>query len=279
VSNVKKLTRKLLPFYVLAAAAVGVSTVMSTAATAASSSAAGTAQATSSLPACPFWAGNVTPPNRPVTPWVPPLQTAPALNFSTRMEAPTLTGTLVNGQVDLTVSRVPGAVAYRIWRDGVPVAWIDDWGQASITTVDTAPCQNAFYQVVTLSNNSGSDASMGQLSRPYWLGSNGTLALGPASPPVGTTINMLVTSYNNGGQTASGYNTTIGMCATDPRVIPWGTYFTVPGYGTCFAGDIGTWISNDTVDLWLPGSQANGWGVQDRTITIIADPYPASSSP
>jgi chitinase len=63
------------------------------------------------------------------------------------------------------------------------------------------------------------------------------------------------------------------VCAVDPRVIPWGTYFTVPGYGTCFAGDIGTWIQNDTVDVWLPGSQANGWGVQSRTVTIISNPY------
>ena len=81
------------------------------------------------------------------------------------------------------------------------------------------------------------------------------------------------------GLTASGYNAGLGKCAVDPRVIPWGTYFTVPGYGTCYAADIGTWIQNDTVDVWLPGSQANGWGVQDRTITIIADPYGSGTGP
>ena len=95
---------------------------------------------------------------------------------------------------------------------------------------------------------------------------------------------MMVTSYNDGGMTASGYNAQLGVCAVDPRVIPWGTYFTVPGYGTCYAADIGTWIQNDTVDVWLPGSQANGWGVQHRTVTIIANPFsgptpPPSSSP
>ena len=35
------------------------------------------ADSTSSLPACPFWT-TATPPQRSVTPWVPPLQTAPA---------------------------------------------------------------------------------------------------------------------------------------------------------------------------------------------------------
>lgn len=264
--------KKLLPFCLLVAAGASALSI----AAAAPSSAAAPALATSSLPACPFWAGNVTPPPRPITPWVPPLQTAPALDFATRMAPPALTGTLVNGQVNLTVTRVPGAVAYRVWRDGVDVAWITDWGQVTLTAVDTAPCQNAYYTVVALSSNSATDAAMGQLSQPYWLGPDGTLALGPPSPPVGTTINVLVTSYDDGGQTASGYNTEIGMCATDPRVIPWGTYFTVPGYGTCFAGDIGTWIKNHAVDLWLPGNQAAGWGVQYRAIKIIADPYPSS---
>jgi hypothetical protein len=27
-------------------------------------------------------------------------------------------------------------------------------------------------------------------------------------------------------------------------------------------------LQNDTVDVWLPVTQANDWGVQDRTITI-----------
>jgi len=84
---------------------------------------------------------------------------------------------------------------------------------------------------------------------------------------------MMVTSYNDVGSTATGYAAGPGICAVDPRVIPWGTYFTVPDYGTCFAGDIGTWIQNNTVDVWLPGMQANGWGVQHRTITVIANPF------
>jgi len=54
----------------------------------------------------------------------------------------------------------------------------------------------------------------------------------------------------------------------------------VPDYGTCLAGDIGTWIQNNTVDVWLPGTQANGWGVQHRTITVIANPTaPPSPTP
>jgi 3D (Asp-Asp-Asp) domain-containing protein len=225
---------------------------------------------TSSLPTCPFWT-DVTPPQRSVTPWVPPQQTAAPVDFSSRPAAPTMTGSLANGAVTLTVTKVPGAVAYRVWRNGQSVAWISDWGQTTLTAVDNSPCQNAYYSVVALTDQSGSDASMGQLSAPYVLATDGSVV--PWQTPVNSTMQMMVTSYNDGGQTASGYNSGLGICAVDPRVIPWGTYFTVPGYGTCYAGDIGTWIQNSTVDVWLPGSQANGWGVQDRTITIIANPH------
>ncbi|HEX4790441.1 MAG TPA: 3D domain-containing protein [Actinospica sp.] len=234
--------------------------------------------AAAALPACPFWAAGITPPARSVTPWVPPLQTAGAVDFATRAAAPTLSGSLVNGSVTITVSPVPNAVAYRVWRDGVAVGYISYWGQTGpLTVTDTSPCQGAYYDVVALYDTSNSDASMGQLSQPYWLGSNGAIAPGAGDVPVGTQISMMVTSYNDVGSTASGYNSQLGVCATDPRVIPWGTYFSVPGYGTCYAADIGTWIQNDTVDVWLPGSQANNWGVQDRTVTVIADPYGGGS--
>jgi len=236
-------------------------------------------QAAAALPACPFWAGDVTPPARSVGPWVQPLQTAPAVDFATRPAAPTLSGSLVNGSVTITVSPVPNAVGYRVWRDGVAVGYISYWGQTGpLTVTDASPCQGAYYDVVALYSTTESDSSMGQLSVPYWLGANGTLASGAGTVPVGTQISMMVTSYNDVGSTSSGYNSQLGVCATDPRVIPWGTYFSVPGYGTCYAADIGTWIQNDTVDVWLPGSQANNWGVQDRTITVIANPYGGGST-
>jgi 3D (Asp-Asp-Asp) domain-containing protein len=236
--------------------------------------AAGATHAASALPACPFWDAGVTPPTRTVSPWTPPLQTAAAVNFTNRPAAPTLTGTLSNGAVTITVSPVANAVAYRVWRDGVDIGYISYWGQTGpLTVTDTSPCQGAYYDVVAMYDTSESDASRGQLSVPYWLGTNGTLAPGAGDVPVGTQIPVMVTSYNDVGLTASGFNSQLGVCATDPRVIPWGTYFTVPGYGTCYAADIGAWIQNDTVDVWLPGGQANGWGVQDRTVTVIANPY------
>jgi hypothetical protein len=42
-----------------------------------------------------------------------------------------------------TFSRVPGAVAYRAFRNGQALQWISDWGQASFLVTDASPCQNA----------------------------------------------------------------------------------------------------------------------------------------
>jgi 3D (Asp-Asp-Asp) domain-containing protein len=122
---------------------------------------------------------------------------------------------------------------------------------------------------MALSADSGSDAAAGRLSHPWQLTDAGTLQ--PWATPVGQTLHVMVTSYNDTGQTAAGYTTSLGVCAVDPRVIPWGTRFYVPDYGYCYAADIGLWIRDDTVDVWLPGQQAAGWGVQHRDLRFVAD--------
>ncbi|GGM36169.1 hypothetical protein GCM10012275_04210 [Longimycelium tulufanense] len=47
-----------------------------------------------------------------------------------------------------------------------------------------------------------------------------------------------------------------------------GTRFHVPGYGHCFAADIGEWIQGDIVNGWLPRNQAGDWNVQIRSVTV-----------
>ena len=48
-----------------------------------------------------------------------------------------------------------------------------------------------------------------------------------------------------------------GICATDPRVIPLGTRFDVPGYGPCVAADTGSAVIGATIDIWMPDAQAS----------------------
>ena len=167
---------------------------------------------------------------------------------------------------DLHLQPGPGAVAYRAFKNGQALQWIDDWGQPSFLVTDSAPCQNANYQVYAMSADNTDPSAIGQISTAYRVGGDNQLA--PYSIPSGTTFTYTITSYNDGGQTALGYNAGLGFCAVDARTIPWGTRFTVPGYGSCYAADIGDWIEGSITDVWLPGGEANNWGVQQQTITI-----------
>jgi 3D (Asp-Asp-Asp) domain-containing protein len=246
---------------ILAVAVAGTATLAVVAATPAA------AASPSDLPVCQhFYTGPI--PNRPISPGEGPPTEIPAVNVSNRLPAPTgISGQLnANGTVTFTFNRVPGATDYRAFRNGQALQWINDWGQPSFLVTDTAPCQEANYQVYAMSDGSGSDASTGQISSSYRVGANGQLA--SYAIPVGTQFTYKVTSYNDGGQTALGYNAGPGFCAVDARYIPWGTRFYVPGYGHCYAADIGDWIEGDIVDVWLPGQEANNWGVEQKTLTV-----------
>ncbi|MFD1077180.1 carbohydrate binding domain-containing protein [Longispora fulva] len=217
------------------------------------------------LPACQHFSNDV-PPDRPAGPSHDAVSQGPVVDLSGRLPAPgNVRGSLSGGVVTLGFDRVAGAKAYRVWRNAQSVQWVDDWGQASLTVTDKSPCRNAHYTVVALRTDA-SDASTGQLSRPYRLEDGGTVE--PFALAVGSTFTYKITSYNDTGQTASGYTAGLGICAVDTRYIPWGTRLKVAGYGHCYAGDIGTWIQGTIVDVWLPGAEADNWGVQSRTITV-----------
>ena len=217
------------------------------------------------LPACKHFS-DVKPPNRPAGPSHDSKSKGPKVSLSGRLPAPSgVAGTYAGGKVTITFNRVPGATAYRVWRNAQSVAWVSDWGQPALTAVDSSPCRHANYTIVALRSDA-SDASTGQLSGAYQLADSGKIA--PFRLAAGTKLSYKVTSYNDQGATASGYTAGLGKCAVDARFIPLGTRFQVAGYGWCYAADIGLWIQGNIVDIWLPGSQADNWGVQQRTITI-----------
>ena len=92
----------------------------------------------------------------------------------------------------------------------------------------------------------------------------------PARPSLapGTTLTVASTAYSLGGHTASGLPAGLGICATDPRIIPLGTRFDVPGYGACVAADTGSAVVGATIDIWMPSAQASVYGRQTTTITF-----------
>jgi 3D (Asp-Asp-Asp) domain-containing protein len=230
------------------------------------------------LAACPFWTSRTQPPGA-VTSFTPPPQQAPALDLTGRLPAPaTVSGQLSGQRLALSFARVPWAQAYRVWRNGQPIALVPDQGRPSLAVTDPHPCASAFYTVQAIADQAGADAARGQLSQPYQLAADGTVQ--PWSLPGNAAMQMTVVSYSDAGQAASGYDTRPGICAVDPRVVPWGISFAVPDYGYCYAADVRPAARGRTVAVWLPADQAAAWGVQNRLITLgpgAGGPAPGSS--
>ena len=72
--------------------------------------------------------------------------------------------------------------------------------------------------------------------------------------PTGKVMMMLATGYSPqepglDDHTASGMKAQHGVVAVDPRVIPLGTRLNVEGYGNCIAGDTGSAIKGNRIDL------------------------------
>ncbi len=109
--------------------------------------------------------------------------------------------------------------------------------------------------------------------RPQPHGGGSEITPLPPAPPApsltaGSTLSVAATAYSLPGHTASGLPVGQGICATDPRVIPLGTRFDVPGYGICVAADTGGSVVGRTIDIWMPSAQAAVYGSQTITITF-----------
>ena len=109
--------------------------------------------------------------------------------------------------------------------------------------------------------------------RPQPHGGGADVSPVPPAPPApslaaGSTLAVASTAYSLPGRTASGLPVGQGICATDPRVIPLGTRFDVPGYGLCVAADTGSAVVGAKIDIWMPGARAAVYGSQTITITF-----------
>jgi 3D (Asp-Asp-Asp) domain-containing protein/peptidoglycan hydrolase CwlO-like protein len=97
--------------------------------------------------------------------------------------------------------------------------------------------------------------------------------LAPPAPPApvhsGGSLTVGSTAYALPGTTATGLPVGQGVCAVDPSVIPLGTRFDVPGYGSCLAADTGSAVVGNRIDVWVATEAAAvAWGRRDVTITF-----------
>lgn len=105
---------------------------------------------------------------------------------------------------------------------------------------------------------------------------NGTITLADGSTYGYRSIkdNFVATAYSGGGRTASGRSAQVGVIAVDTSVIPMGTrMFVTCGsvvYGVCVAGDTGSSIKGNRVDLYFDSSsQCYSFGRRDCTVYIL----------
>lgn len=96
----------------------------------------------------------------------------------------------------------------------------------------------------------------------------------PAGPPTaGNKMTMVATMYcplepGLDDHTATGMKATRGVIAVDPRVIPLGTRMWVEGYGNGIAGDTGSAIKGNRIDLCVDTlEECNAYG--KRTVQVV----------
>ncbi|MEC5424376.1 LysM peptidoglycan-binding domain-containing protein [Virgibacillus sp. C22-A2] len=95
----------------------------------------------------------------------------------------------------------------------------------------------------------------------------------------GKTISVTATAYTAGCDGCSGITSTginlnedpnAKVIAVDPTVIPLGSKVYVEGYGHAVAGDIGSAIKGNKIDLHVPTKdEAYSWGVRTVEVTIV----------
>jgi len=93
----------------------------------------------------------------------------------------------------------------------------------------------------------------------------------------GRVLRMVATAYDPGpgscgryasGHTAIGLHATKGVIAVDPRIIPLGSRVFVEGYGPAIAGDVGSAIKGNKIDVCFPTRrEALQWG--RRVVKVI----------
>ena len=73
------------------------------------------------------------------------------------------------------------------------------------------------------------------------------------------------------GVTARGTVARHGTVAADPKIYPFGTRLSIPGYGTGVVEDVGGAITGRHIDVWFPShGLARRWGCRNLNVTVIA---------
>lgn len=89
-------------------------------------------------------------------------------------------------------------------------------------------------------------------------------------------LRVWATSYDGNclgcrGLTYSGTPVRQGVCAVDPKVIPLGTNFYIPGYGICRSEDVGGGIKGREVDLGFEEVKKGFWSARYTDVYLLTN--------
>ncbi|MDB5084002.1 MAG: hypothetical protein JWN30_888 [Bacilli bacterium] len=129
-------------------------------------------------------------------------------------------------------------------------------GKATQTNTDRVVVQDAQNKVVTY----------GTADRPVIVASRSSVDYSSSGA-----MTMVATAYSApGGRTASGLPAQHGVVAVDPSVIPLGTRLYIDGYGYAVAGDTGSAIIGNKIDLCFDTlNECLQFGRQNVSVHIV----------
>jgi uncharacterized protein YabE (DUF348 family) len=192
-----------------------------------------------------------------------------------------LANVVADGTV-ITVNRVAEQVVTERYQLPVPVERMDDpqmeWGESRTVRAGTPGVAQRQIEVVFVDGRPSNRVLLGSkvlsnpVSRLIAFGTVSVVSRGGNVIRFRTAIDVLSSAYgfDAGRYTCTGQLARFGVVAVDPRVIPLGTRLYVEGYGYATAGDIGSAIKGDRIDVFFESERdCDRWGRRYTKVYVL----------
>ena len=169
-----------------------------------------------------------------------------------------------------------GRISYRLWGFfvlAVSVVLITIYGNQITPALQKGFSRLEFTTLPMLTRTAQSSLSK-QITETEMLEAEVLVKTRQGILPFSKKLTVYSTSYDKNCSgcnetTATGLKTGFGVVAVDPKVIPLGTRLYVPGYGLATAGDTGSSIKGNRVDLGFDNVKTGWWSARFVEIYIL----------
>jgi uncharacterized protein YabE (DUF348 family) len=203
-----------------------------------------------------------------------------ALGALDRVSLP-LTDVVADGTV-ITVNRVAQQVVIERYQLPAPVERINDpqmeWGESRLVRAGTPGEGERKVAVIIVDGRptgrvlESDHVLCNPVSKLIAFGTVSVVSRGGNAISFRQAIDVMSTAYSleNGLYTCTGQRARFGLVAVDPRVIPLGTKLYIEGYGYATAGDVGSAIKGDRVDVFFESERdCDRWGRRYTKVYVL----------